>query len=94
MKYNNDDINLVYDRTQGRCFYCGIQLSFKNYGKVGEKGAWEVDHFIPLASNGADQPYNWVPACVSCNTEKADLLPWEFNSAKFISGVRDPENYI
>ncbi len=94
MGYTDEKVNWIYDRTEGRCFYCGMRLSFKNYGKVGNKGAWEVDHFIPIASNGAHQLYNWVAACVHCNTEKSDLLPWEFEPDKFEQGDRDPENYI
>jgi 5-methylcytosine-specific restriction endonuclease McrA len=94
MPYTNGEVNLVYDRTGGRCFYCGIQLSFRNYGAIGKKGAWEVDHFIPIASNGAHQLYNWVPACVSCNTEKGDLLPWEYDPDRFRKGDRDPYNYL
>lgn len=93
MSYTDEDRNWVYDRTGGHCFYCGIQLSFSNYGLVGERGAWEIEHFIPIASNGAHQPYNWVPACVGCNTAKADLLPWEFDP-RFRQGDRDPSHYI
>jgi 5-methylcytosine-specific restriction endonuclease McrA len=94
MAYTKEDIKWVYDRTEGYCFYCGIRLSFKNYGSVGKRGAWEIDHFIPIASNGAHQPYNWVPACVSCNTEKSDLLPWEYDPERFTQGDRDPDDYI
>lgn len=94
MGYTDDELNFIYDRTEGRCFYCGMQLSFTNYGKVGNKGAWEVDHFIPIASNGAHQLSNWVPACVHCNTEKSDSLPWDFEPDRFEQGNRDPENYI
>jgi 5-methylcytosine-specific restriction endonuclease McrA len=94
MNYIDEELNDVYDRTAGYCFYCGIKLPFVNYGRVGEKGAWEVDHFIPVASGGAHQPYNWVPACISCNTEKADLLPWQFDPQRFRLGDRDPENYL
>jgi len=93
VSYHDDDINEVYDLRKGRCFYCGKQLSFQNYGVVGEKGAWEVDHFIPLAAGGADQPDNWVPACVDCNTRKSDLFPWEFEPETFATGDRDPANY-
>lgn len=52
MAYSAKDVNWVYDRTAGECFYCDKQISFKNYGQVGEHGAWEVDHFIPVASKG------------------------------------------
>lgn len=94
MPYSDEDRNWVYDRTNGKCFYCGKQLSRINYGKVGNKGAWEVEHFIPIRSNGAHQPYNWVAACIDCNTRKADLLPWEFDPQRFGQGERDPENYL
>lgn len=94
MGYTDDEVNLVYDRTGGYCFYCDKHLSFKNYGTVGRKGAWEIDHFIPISRNGAHQRYNWVPACVNCNTEKSDLLPWEYDPDTFRYRDRDPENYI
>jgi len=94
MPYTDDDINWVYDRVDGTCFYCGIRLSFHKHGKVGKRGAWEVDHFIPVASRGADQLYNWVPACVDCNTRKTDLFPWEFDPDHFAPNDRDPDNYL
>ena len=94
MAYSEDEVNYAYDRTRGYCFYCEKRLSFDNYGEVGTVGAWEVDHFIPLASGGANQPYNWVPACVDCNTAKSDLLPWEFCPDRFVHSERDPEKYI
>ncbi len=94
MAYTDDELNSIYDRNRGRCFYCDMALSFQNYGVVGRRAAWEVDHFIPIASGGAHQPYNWVAACVGCNTEKADLLPWEFAPSRFRRGDRDPDDYI
>ena len=53
-----------------------------------------MDHFYPIASGGAHQPYNWVPACVGCNTEKSDAFPWEFDPDRFRPGDRDPANYL
>ena len=94
MAYTDEEVNRIYDRTGGYCFYCRIKLSFKNYGVVGEKGAWEMDHFIPIARGGAHQPRNWVPACVSCNTEKSDFLPWQYDPYRFRQRGRNPDNYI
>ena len=94
MPYTDDDINWIYDRTGGACFYCGIRLSFHGYGKVGATGAWEADHFYPFVSGGAHKPYNLVPACIDCNTRKSDLSPWEFDSKRFMRGDRNPDNYI
>ena len=88
------DLNWVHERTSRRCFYCGKQLSLANYGAVGAKDAWQVDHFIPVRSRGPHQPSNWVPACVDCNTRKADSMPWEFDPTRFTEGDRDPDNYI
>lgn len=81
-------VNLVYDRTEGYCYYCGKRLSFNNYGAVGARGAWEIDHFIPYSRNGAHQVTNFVPACVDCNTRKSDLMPWEFEPSRFPRGRR------
>jgi 5-methylcytosine-specific restriction enzyme A len=53
-------INLI-DSHQGCCAACGITLS----GKV-----WHLDHVIPLAMGGADEPSNWQPLCVPCHAEK------------------------
>ena len=53
MAYSENDINELYDFTDRTCFYCEKWISFKNYGAVGEVGAWEVDHFIPLHSSRA-----------------------------------------
>jgi 5-methylcytosine-specific restriction endonuclease McrA len=94
MSYTDDDINWVYDRAGGQCFYRDMRLSFKNYGIVGAKGAWEIDHFLPVRSGGAHQPYNWVPACVDCNTRKSDSFPWEFDPDRFRVRDRNPDNYI
>jgi 5-methylcytosine-specific restriction endonuclease McrA len=94
MSYNNDDLNDIYERKNGYCYYCQKKLSFQNYGLVGERGAWEVDHFIPLAAGGEDRFENWVPACVPCNTSKRDLLPWEFEPDVFGAGDHNPANYL
>ena len=88
MTTNEILINLIYDSTNGYCYYCGKRLSFHNYGAVGARGAWEIDHFIPLSRNGAHQLWNFVPACVDCNTRKSDLMPWEFDPSRFAHGER------
>ena len=84
-------IKLVYERTDGYCYYCDKRLSILNYGKVGARGAWEIDHFIPFSRNGAHQLRNFVPACVPCNTMKADHMPWEIDPWRFPFGQRDPD---
>jgi len=89
-----DDVEWAHHRTEGRCFYCGKQIVLDNYGDVGARGAWEIDHFVPFSRGGADQPHNWVAACVDCNTQKSDLMPWDFEPERFAVGDRDPDNYL
>ena len=78
-RFSNDDLNDVYDKNNGYCWHCDKKLSFNNYGKGRAKGAWEVDHSIPLSRGGTDSFRNWVPSCISCNRSKGDLKTNEFN---------------
>jgi 5-methylcytosine-specific restriction endonuclease McrA len=94
MPFTDDDLNDLYDLTEGHCFYCGKRLAFCNYGDVGMHGTWEADHFIPLSRNGSRRFYNLVPTCVHCNTVKANLMPWEFDPDRFIREDRNPQNYV
>lgn len=48
-----------------KCFYC-------------KREAAGLDHVIPLNRNGDDRPRNLVPACIRCNSSKADRLPSEW----------------
>ena len=74
--YEADDLNDIYDKNEGYCWHCEKKLAFVNYGRPGERGAWEVDHSNPL---GVDDLWNWVPACVPCNRSKQDLTTQQFS---------------
>jgi HNH endonuclease len=50
----------------GICFYCE------------DERALTIDHYVPIGRGGSNDPRNLVPACVACNTMKADLLSDEF----------------
>jgi 5-methylcytosine-specific restriction endonuclease McrA len=52
-----------------RCVYCGDRLQLETA---------TLDHVYPRAKGGPNLPGNLVPACVSCNQMKADMLPFEF----------------
>ncbi len=73
MPYDDEVINYVYDKTKRYCYYCGKRLSFVNYGKLGERGSWEIDHSKPRAKNGSNHLNNLVPACIECNRDKKTL---------------------
>lgn len=70
MRYSEDHLNRIYDRTSGYCHICQKKLSFKNYGKPRSRGAWEVEHSKPQAMRGTSRLNNLYPACISCNREK------------------------
>lgn len=77
--WDDDTINYVYDKNKGYCWHCDKRLSFQSYGKRGARGAWEIDHSIPLAQGGTDHLNNLVPACISCNRSKQDLTSRQFS---------------
>lgn len=72
-RFTNDELNDIYDRTDGRCHLCHRKLSFVNYGANGERGAWHVEHSRPLARGGTHHLNNLYAACVWCNLNKGTV---------------------
>lgn len=70
MAYTDDDLERIYDRTSGKCHLRHKKLSFRNYARYGEKGAWEVEHSKPRARGGGSRLSNLFAACISCNRSK------------------------
>jgi 5-methylcytosine-specific restriction endonuclease McrA len=72
MSFRNDErLSQIFDRTAGRCHICWGSLAFSNYGKIGERGAWEVEHSNPRSKGGSDRLSNLYAAHISCNREKS-----------------------
>lgn len=63
-------LSVIYDRTTGYCHICQRKMAFSNYGRVGERGAWEVEHSRPRARGGTDHGNNLYGACIPCNRPK------------------------
>ncbi|NCC52995.1 MAG: HNH endonuclease [Spartobacteria bacterium] len=68
----------VYDKTKGRCAYCGCDLP---------ENGWHLDHVNPIfrgrddvkyVLKGADHVDNALPACARCNRWKATMTVDEF----------------
>lgn len=53
------------------CYWCGRPLAGTGYPA-------HVDHVIPRCMGGADEPSNFVVACLDCNLSKGGKLPWEW----------------
>lgn len=79
MGYTDEELNEIYDKNNGYCWHCGKKLAFKNYGIVGAKGAWEIDHSVPVSRGGTDYFRNLVPSCISCNRSKRELKTREYS---------------
>ena len=67
----------LYDKTNGRCAYCGCGLCSDNF---------QIDHVIPKRrgssyayhtnhnkQRGTDDESNLMASCASCNASKSDL---------------------
>lgn len=59
----------IFRRDRGRCFYCRKKL---------RRGAFELDHIIPLARAGTRELSNLVAVCRVCNRRKSTRLAGEF----------------
>jgi 5-methylcytosine-specific restriction endonuclease McrA len=56
---------------KGICYYCGRKIPASQL---------TMDHIVPIARGGKSSKGNVVPACKSCNTQKKQLLPMEWES--------------
>ena len=79
MEYSNEELNEIYDKNDGYCWHCGKRLAFVNYGNLGARGAWEVDHSVPTSRGGTEYYRNLVPSCIPCNRSKQDLTSEEYS---------------
>jgi len=71
MKLTKEERNAVFQKSGGRCWYCGADL---------EGTRWQADHFHPIVRFGKQCMYpqldtikNLVPACGPCNLYKSDM---------------------
>jgi 5-methylcytosine-specific restriction endonuclease McrA len=62
---------------KGKCFYCGSPTPSKEL---------TMDHIVPLSRGGRSVKGNVVPCCKTCNTNKKQLLPMEWEA--YLHSVR------
>lgn len=78
-KYYEEIKAVVWKKTRGKCWYCGIDLVFQTVipcmGVPRGKNIFTIDHVVPNRDNDLD---NLVPACNSCNTSKGTKSLEEF----------------
>ncbi|MFF3443606.1 HNH endonuclease [Streptosporangium sp. NPDC002721] len=73
------DANRADVLTAESCRYCGDLL-----------GPFEVDHIRPLSRGGDNHRDNLGSACVSCNTQKSNLLLHEWQQWRTANGMTWP----
>ena len=70
MTFDQETLNRIYERTDGHCHICRKKIAKRNYGTIGARGAWEVEHSKPRAMGGTNKLNNLYAACISCNRSK------------------------
>lgn len=71
----------VWEKTAGRCWYCGIHLLKPNPERHSERDRerwYTIDHATPRSRGGSDTIENLVPACNRCNGDKSDMTVEEY----------------
>jgi 5-methylcytosine-specific restriction endonuclease McrA len=82
MPFDKQTLTRIYKRTSGYCHLCHAKLSIKNYGQLGKKGSWQVEHSVPRSKGGTDHLNNLFPACVTCNGDKSNKTTREQSQAR------------
>jgi 5-methylcytosine-specific restriction endonuclease McrA len=72
MPFTRAELKNIYDRTSGYCHICHRKMSFTNYGRPRERGAWEIEHSVPQSKGGTDHGNNLFGAHITCNREKSN----------------------
>jgi len=72
MQFDKQTLAHIYHRTSGYCHLCHSKLALINYGRVGKRGAWHVEHSVPRSKGGADHLNNLFAACIDCNLNKSN----------------------
>jgi hypothetical protein len=60
----------VFEKCGGKCHYCSTELQLE--------GKWHIDHKMPRALLGSNEPSNLVASCAPCNLKKRDTTDVEF----------------
>lgn len=69
---NRKTLRLIYEKTSGRCWYCG---AFHR-----PLDDWQVEHQNPRIRGGSDALENLVLACVACNAAKGKRTVEEYRA--------------
>lgn len=64
----------LWQRQKGLCYWCGCKTLLPQSGKAEKTHRTAtIDHVIPRAKGGSNQPDNCVMACDACNSMRNEL---------------------
>jgi len=62
----------LFEKFGGQCYYCACHLELAD--------KWHIEHKLPKALGGTNDPENLVVACAPCNLRKRDRTDTEFEA--------------
>ena len=99
----NNRRKAIWARFEGRCFYCGTEVTYYNK----KHNSLEIDHVVPVSKGGSDDESNLACSCRNCNRSKNDLsandffafrklkkLPVSDGFARLVGEIRSPEKLV
>lgn len=67
----------IWNKTNGKCWYCGIELIRNTSTVFGRSNSFVVEHVV---NRGSDDISNLVPSCGNCNRRKRNRTLEEFRN--------------
>lgn len=78
--------DVVYMKTNGKCYYCGVALNRPGWNGP-KKKTFTIDHKTPKGAGGSNKLKNLVPSCKKCNNLKGmndiDGFRWTMSKLRF-----------
>lgn len=81
-KLTENDLIIIFNKSNGRCSYCGKKLILEERKLWNKKanGYWETDHVVPKIQGGNGKINNLIPSCLWCNQKKKGRTPEEYRN--------------
>lgn len=64
--FNKWIVDLILNREGGLCHYCGCPVAIPSLSNQ----TYDIDHMVPIARGGTNDPTNLVLSCSKCNNKK------------------------
>lgn len=92
----SDRRQAVWNKTCGRCWYCGALLVSDRASRLGHFRAdsMQIDHMTPTWRGGSGRLENLVPCCGYCNPAKGAKSVDEFRLWLMLTAGRPPTAFF